>query len=287
MTINCKYIKGYQLDDNLMNSFYKFTQQIFEFDLVAWKNAGHWGKDYELHTLVNDGSIIANISACIMHLQIAGKSIPAVQLGSVGVLPEFRGQGLSRILLEKVLSEYQQYPLILLFANRSVLDYYPKFGFKQVKENVMQIDVANQDREVKTAVKINIGAQELKQMLAAKLQGSSIIDARGNAAVYWFHLLYNYSENLYYIGDKNVIFIAKYQDESVTIIDVLAEDAVRFDEISSFILKKDTKTVYFGFTPDWLNVHDKVNSNPDDVMYVLGKFPENLPNFKFPLTAHT
>jgi hypothetical protein len=37
--------------------------------------------------------------------------------------------------LEKVLGEWRRkYDLIYLFANDSVLDYYPKFGFSRVEE---------------------------------------------------------------------------------------------------------------------------------------------------------
>ncbi|MBP2652270.1 MAG: acetyltransferase, family [Firmicutes bacterium] len=285
--MNYKYIKGYQANNNLMKSYYNFTQNVFDFDLIDWKNAGHWNDKYILHSLVYNDHIIANISACIMQLQILGNQVSAIQLGSVGVLPEYRARGLSRILMEKVLQEYNQIPLIFLFANHNVLDFYPKFDFRRIIESVSQIDVSDCCAKRRKPTKINIGSACLKRLLNQKLQRSSILDARGNLSTYWFHLLYNYSENIYYIEDNDIVFIVKYQGECAIIIDVLSTYSINIDEIIGYLLLNDTKKVYFHFTPDWLLNEYDVISDDDDIMYVLGQFSCTIPGFKFPVTAHT
>jgi N-acetylglutamate synthase-like GNAT family acetyltransferase len=285
--MNYKYIKGYQADTSLLRSYHKFTQQVFGFDLIAWKNAGCWCEKYIPHSLVDNDRIIANISASIMHLQIREKDVAAIQLGSVGVLPEFRGKGLSRILMEKVLAEYKQCPLLFLFANNKVLDYYPKFGFSRVNEGAPQIAVADCHVQRKNAVKININATCLRRLLAGNLMHSAIIDARGNLSIYLFHLLYFYKENIYYIEDKDIVFIAQYHGEGVNIIDILSRQPIHLDEILGYLLINETKRVYFSFTPDWLIENYEVTANQDDIMYVLGNLPRDLADFKFPITAHT
>ena len=285
--MNYKYLKGYQSNTNLMKSYYNFTQSVFRFDLIDWINAGYWGNKYVPHSLVYNDRIIANISASIMQLQIMGKDFSAIQLGSVGVLEEYRGKGLARILIEKVLEEYTQFPLIFLFANQSVLDFYPKFSFRRVNESVSRINVSDCCVQIRKVAKINIGSECLRRLLDAKLQHSSIVDARGNHSIYWFHLMYNYSKNLYYIEDKDIVLIVKYQGECAIIVDVLSTYTINFDEIIGYILKNDTKKVYFHFTPDWLVGDYEAAPNEDDIMYVLGEFPDDIADFKFPVTAHT
>lgn len=49
--------------------------------------------------------------------------------------PDYRGRGLSRWLIDRVLEDFeQQVDFIFLYANDSVLDFYPKLGFKRAPE---------------------------------------------------------------------------------------------------------------------------------------------------------
>src|SRR5690606_30122657 len=68
---------------------------------------------------------------------ISGKKLKAAQIGAVSTLPEFRNKGLSRQLMNYILEAYKEkVDFFFLYANDSVLDFYPKFGFRSVKENV-------------------------------------------------------------------------------------------------------------------------------------------------------
>ncbi|HMM19718.1 MAG TPA: GNAT family N-acetyltransferase [Selenomonadales bacterium] len=283
-----QYIKGYQANGSLLKSYFDFTRSVFRFDLSAWKNAGHWTDQYIPHSLAERGRIIANASASLMQLQIMGRAVPAVQLGSVGVLPEYRGKGLSRIILAKVLEEYRHLPLMFLFANPSVLDFYPKFGFRRAKESAFRIDASGCCAPRRKAARINAGSEELRRLLRAKLQHSSIIDARGNLPIYWYHLMYNYSENLYYIEEKDVVFIAEYQGDRAVIADVLAACPVNLAEIIGYLADQDTRTIDFKFTPDWLGEKYEALPHEGESLFVRGEFlPEDGPDFQFPVTAHT
>ncbi len=283
-----EYIKGYQNNERLIKSFHSFTQKVFGFDLIEWRNGGYWSDNYIPHSLVLDDSIVANISVSIMQLQVLGREFPAIQLGSVGVLPEFRGKGLSRIVMENVLEEYTHFPLIFLFANHGVTDYYPRFGFKRIKEFSPKINVSSCSKNKPSPVKIPISSELLKRLIDENLQHSEIIDARKNNSIYWFHLMYNYHDSIYYIKEKDVVFIAEYKGERVTLVDVLSKDKIQFKDIEEYIKKEETKEIYFQFTPDWLlNDYSVEPNKEDDIFFVLGDFPTHGINFKFPVTAHT
>lgn len=107
------YITNCHHDGGLRESYYAYTREVFGFDLGAWHDKGYWDDRYVPHSLIDGEQVVANVSASLMILQINGKDVPAVQLGSVGVLPQYRGRGLARTLMERVLDTYKGYPMIL------------------------------------------------------------------------------------------------------------------------------------------------------------------------------
>lgn len=284
LKVNYEYIKNYQDNDERMEVYFKFTQEVFGFDLKEWRDKGFWKNQYVPHSLVYNNQVIANASAAIMKLQIKGKEVDAVQLGSVGVLPEYRGKGLSRILIEKVLEEYKNYPLIFLFSGQE--NYYQKYGFKRFDVNIPLIHLSSNDKNVEP-INLTLESEPVKRLINGNLQRSAIFDAKGNSTFNWFHLMYIHSENIYYIKEKDVVFLAEYDEDSVDVFDILSESKVDFEEIKEYILKPNTKVVRFHFTPDWLNISYETISDDEDSMYILGSFPTDMTNFKLPIIVQT
>ena len=95
---------------------------------------GGWGTDYIPHVLADGQTVAANVSVNKMTFLHRGKRRQWIQLGTVMTHPDYRGNGLGRFLMEKILSEYKNSEAVYLFANDTVLDYYPKFGFQPSRE---------------------------------------------------------------------------------------------------------------------------------------------------------
>jgi len=126
-------IKDYRHDPALREAFYRHTQRVFP----RWQEHGHWSEDYMPHSILEGEQMIANASVTRMKLWLEGNPIRGLQIGTVGTLPEFRNRGLARLLMEHVMDTYAaQAELIFLFTNETVLDFYPKFGFRPVREVV-------------------------------------------------------------------------------------------------------------------------------------------------------
>lgn len=279
-------MKNYQQDDGLIKSYFEFTQRVFSFDLAIWRDKGHWKEKYVPHSLILDNRVIANISAGIMRLQLGGRDIQAVQLGSVGVLPEYRGIGLSRVLMERVLEEYRSFPLLFLFAGEAVSEFYPRFGFRRIEECIPFINTENRPYSDRPE-RISADSGHIKRLLGAKLQHSSVIDSRGNPGVYMYHLIYNYNENIYYIKEKDVVFIAAYEKETVDVYDIMSEKKVSFRELEGYILRDAEKQVRFHFTPDWLDVDYGVMPYQGNALHVLGELAVSMDKAKFPQIGRT
>jgi predicted N-acetyltransferase YhbS len=135
--------------------------------------SGHWGDGYRPYSLLKGDNIVSNIVVNVIDFLVKGEKRTYVQTGTVMTDPEHRDQGLSRLLLEKVLGEWRgKYDLIYLFANDSVLDYYPKFGFSCVEEYQYskEINLRVSEFEVK---KLNMLDNQSKELLFNKVNQSA------------------------------------------------------------------------------------------------------------------
>ncbi|WP_326717516.1 GNAT family N-acetyltransferase [Vagococcus jeotgali] len=79
-----------------------------------------------------------------MTFVINKKKHQVLQLGTVMTKETYRDQGLSRRLIEEILKDYQgKVDMIFLFANETVLEFYPKFGFSRVMEDSYLLNVSD------------------------------------------------------------------------------------------------------------------------------------------------
>lgn len=74
-----------------------------------WFQNGFWGEKYIPCSLVDGEKVIANVSVNRMDFNLDGIEKHYIQLGTVMTDKAYRGQGLSRYLMEKVIEEYLQY----------------------------------------------------------------------------------------------------------------------------------------------------------------------------------
>ena len=122
-------ISNYRKNDELRSSFNSLAERTFGLSFEGWYKNGFWNEKYIPYSVLYDGNIIANVSVNIINCTVKGNKRRYIQLGTVMTDERFRKQGLSRVLMEKILEEYSECDGIFLYANDEVLDFYPKFGF--------------------------------------------------------------------------------------------------------------------------------------------------------------
>jgi len=105
------------------------------FDFQFWYDLNLWDENYESYSIIENGEIVSNI--CVYKTQILfnQKKYSALSVGAVATKKEYRGRGLSRTLMEQIIKKYDNVPMYLS-ANDSVVDFYPKFGFKRIYEKL-------------------------------------------------------------------------------------------------------------------------------------------------------
>ena len=286
-------IENYRDNELLRNEYFDFISKIFPgADFKEWYSKGFWNDEYNPISVIKDGKIISNVSVALMNIIVEGRNLRGIQIGAVGTVPEYRSQGLSRILMEYVLEKYRNdTDIILLFANETVLEFYPKFGFKRFEEKVF-ISETNFPEPKPATRKLNIQNESdfllLQDLINNRLEITKIFGAKDYGFITMWHVLNIYRENLYHLKDEDAIFIMKEENRQLHIYEIICKK--HFDvnaAVSKVIESSKIKSVKFHFPPDQLNYkYDKI-INEDNGLFILNDFKFSNHMFKFPETAVT
>ena len=130
-----RIVKGYCADDALRRSFDALAQRTFGLTFEDWYQNGFWGDDYVPYSVVVDGAVAANVSVNRTDFVLDGEKKRFIQLGTVMTDEQCRGRGMIRRLMAEVEHDCAgKADGVYLFANDTVLDFYPKFGFRRAAE---------------------------------------------------------------------------------------------------------------------------------------------------------
>lgn len=250
------FMKNYKNNEVLRKSFFELAINTFDINFEDWYQQGYWGERYIPYSYVDGDQVIANVSVNILELIIHGEKKKAIQIGTVMTHPDYRGKGLSTRLMNKVLEEYENmYDYMYLFANESVLDFYPKFGFKPVEEHLFSMNyTVKKSPEPANIRKLNVtNAEDLRliQKLASeRLPVSQHFATHHAQGILMFYCLNVFSDDIYYLENENVIVIYQKEDNHIELFDVVSLNEMNMKDILDKIADEDTEKVTFHFTPD-------------------------------------
>lgn len=284
------YVTNYKNDNALRRSFNEMTENTFSFNFVEWFNNGFWGDKYIPHSLVDGEKVIANVSVSLMDFNMDGIDKSYIQIGTVMTDEKYRGQGLSRYLIEKIIEEYKgKVDGIYLFANDSVIDFYPKFAFIRGKEyqyskminsinskiQVEHIDMTNKMARHKflDTVKNSVGNERLSM---------------SNFGLMAFWTTGPMNDLIYYYADENAYIIADIEKENLYIYQVISICKVNLEKVIKSS-GSNIKKVRLGFTPYDVNGYDAVEFYKQNcTFFYLGKDLDKIEKKKlmFPILSH-
>lgn len=308
----------YRLEKNVMQNvtlrkaYNELAEKTFDLNFEAWYQNGYCGNTHIPYTLFDGKKAVSNVSVNCMEVAWQRKVRKYVQLGTVMTDPEYRNQNLSRYLMEEVLRDWKdKVDSIFLFANQSVLDFYPKFGFeRQVQyQYSISIEAANrkcgEDRIIK---KVNLEnlyeAEKLDMENPEHLKLLEKCYQKGNPfsklqTVNGFGLLMFYcgsflKDCIYYIPGMDAVVIAEQEEENLYCLDIFCEAGKDLKSILAAVATEGISRIVFQFTPaftqteQW-NYEIKKIEDEDNVLFVL-KGKENIfagEKLMFPEIAHT
>lgn len=281
---------------NYFDSFNQLYAIALEGDYRLWFDKGNWDEHLQPFFIVKDGRVVANVSVAPMKLIMDNQTVSVLQISTVMTHPEYRGQGLSRYLMEHVMNKYKDhYAFMYLFANASVLDFYPKFGFVRVDESSYKLHHFDTETRIETKWKrLSIEDEEDLKVVETLVNDHVLVSKKlafeANRCLAMFHVLLQFDESLYYCKELNCLVIMEYEKKTLRIYDVLSKEAFDWNDLIKRIVKKQTKEIQFFFVPDTdFNGELNIEKDPfdEDALFIYPLKRELLPaDFIFPITSH-
>lgn len=284
------YVTNYKNNDALRHSFNELTGKTFCFNFVEWFNNGFWSDKFIPCSLVDGEKIIANVSVNLMDFNMDGTEKHYIQIGTVMTDEEYRGQGLSRYLMERVIAEYKEkVDGIYLFGGDSVVNFYSKFGLIRGTEYqyTKAVNVENSKMQIEN---VNM-ADKIKRQNFLDAVKKSVSNGRlsmDNFGLTSFWATGPMGDLVYYYADEDAYVIAYIKKGNLWIYQIISTHKVDLEKIiSSF--GSTIKEVTLGFTPYDSNGYDVRKFHKDDcTLFYLGKDLENIEKKKliFPTLSH-
>lgn len=295
VTINDKeyiFIKDFKDNVLLRKSYNALTQKTYGFDFEQWYQAGYWGNSYVPYSLMDGENIVANVAANIIDFIVLGETKRYIQIGTVMTDPAYRNQGLSRYLMDRVLEDWKdKCHMLYLFANDSVLNFYPKFGFSTAIEYQYSKNIAKANEFI-AAEKLDMSLNHNRELVVEKIKNSIAISKLSmlkNVGLVMFYCTSFMSQNVYYLREEDIIVIAELQGDTLYLQDVFSSSEVDLDNIIKELTNKEVKKVVLGFTPKDTDSYSVDLLKEDNTTLFVMKNEENL--FKdnklmFPVLSH-
>ncbi len=279
--------KNYRNNENLRASFNRLAEKTFGLNFENWYQNGFWKDNYIPYSVVIDGEVVSNVSVNACNMNYKGEIVKLIQLGTIMTDKDHRGKGYARTLMEEIMKDYEgKVDGIYLFANDSVLEFYPKFGFKEAKEYQYTKEVAISDKCNAEMVQLN-GKNDfdrIVEILETTSQNAQLYMV-DNTGLYMFYLSQFMTENLFFIADCKSYAIAEIEGDTLILHTIIGDGTV--DEVIT-AFGSQVKKVILCFTPKDVTGFEKSELHEEDTtFFVKGKFFEDSCNDEYMMQAIT
>lgn len=284
---------NYQDNEQLRASFNELAGKVFGLNFEGWYQNGFWKDNYIPYSMVEDGKVVANVSVNRCDMVFDGKVVRLIQLGTVMTDPDYRGKGYAGALMKRILDDYKdKVDGIYLYANDSVREFYPKYGFKERTEYQFSKELSDKSeaskKPVGKAVAFSMNGKQdwdkMEEILRNKAQNSRVYMVN-NTGLYMFYLSQFMQENVFYLPDSDTYVIAEKEEDTLILHAVIGDGGI--DEVIA-ALRGDAKRVVLMFTPKNPAGFTKQELHEEDTtFFVQGKFFEENDSEEFMFQAVT
>lgn len=271
-------VKNYRDNTPLRNSFNELAKKTFGLDFEDWYQNGYWGEKYNPYSVVLDGKIVANVSVNRTDFLWNGVKKHFIQLGTVMTDASYRKRGLIRRIMHEVETDYgERVDGMYLFANDSVLDFYPKFGFREAKEfqyHKKLTDLADASGEgIVQSSAVQNGVLRSNMVQSNMVQGNMVQVPMRDRAVWeslekairssvpygnpemvenpellMFYVTKFMQENVYYDKNNDTYVIAEAEEGKLFLHNIFSRQQRSIDEVIK-AFGRDIQEATLGFTP--------------------------------------
>ncbi|WP_271001878.1 GNAT family N-acetyltransferase [Listeria seeligeri] len=290
--MNYQLISDYKDNELYRKTFNDLAESTFDINFEEWYKQGFWNDKYVCYSYLDKNKVIANVSINKMDLIYQGNDYRALQIGTVMTHPDYRNQGLAQELINHVISKYEQdYDFFYLFANNTVLDFYPKFGFERVEESSFTVDATSLKKRNYIIKKLNpddeSDFQLISRIVSNRVPLSSILDVKNSEDLLMFYLLIALRDAIYYIEELDAIVLYEQEEEDLYVLDIISTKKLDIVEVLGFLANKKIETIHVSFTPEKNKYIDAAYIiETEDMLFMRPNLFTADPYFLFPATSH-
>lgn len=281
--------KNVMPDPAARQSFDALARQVFDLSFESWYQSGYWTESNLPYTLLSQGTALANVSVNRLEVLLGGKRRRYIQLGTVMTRAGCRGQGLAKRLMEEVLRDWtNQCDGMFLFANETVLDFYPKFGFRRETQYQYTLPVPTARGGAR---KLSVDSpQDLALLRACYERGNpfSALQVVHNFGLLMFYCGSFLKDCVYYIPQQEAVAIARQEGPVLQCMDIFGGS--QLEEILTQVAAPGTEYAALGFTPTGsVACRAEPISDDSDALFVLAgkENPFSRQKLHFPDLFHT
>ena len=280
-----KKIRG---NDHARAAFNTLAGATFGLNFENWYQNGYWNEKYIPYTMFDGEKAVSNVSVNIMDFETDGGIKHYIQLGTVMTSPEYRHRGLIKQIMKEVDADFADKDGVFLFANDSVLDFYPKFGFKKADEYRYAKAVKGAGECSLSKVPMNSKDDWNK---IYKIIENSAANGRffmRNADLDMFYLSQFMTGNVYCSSRLNAYPVIEFRDREAFISDIFSEKKIDLNDLIDE-LGAETHRVILNFTPDYTDGFEEEQVHEEDTtLFLKGGIISDLNHEKmmFPELSH-
>lgn len=244
-----QFVSDYMRDDTLRHKLNALTQKTFYFDFENWVKGGYFQGDYIPYSLIDGEKMLSNVSVNRMQFLQNGEKRNYIQLGTVMTDEAYRGQGLARKLMERVIADYRDScDGIYLFGNLSALDFYRKLGFVESVQYRYRLSVpAFGEKDALRPVYQNDALLARYREFARNATPCGAFAQTNGWALQMFYTANG--EDVFYLPARECFLVLSEDEEAICLKQIVSEKKILLRDILPF-LPATQKPFYLGFTPD-------------------------------------
>lgn len=320
-----EFVKDYKESENLRHSFNELAGLVFGIDFEKWYQLGFWNDRYICYSYVDNGKVVANVSANIIDLQIGGQMVPAIQIGTVMTHPDYRWRGLARKLMNMAMDDHaDKCDVFFLFANPEAQGFYERLGFDRVNETCFYADsaeikgnslelkaIAPKKRSIspdcgdivsvskfsavesgelvrKLSMSDANDVDILRRLSLNRIPFSNRFDTMHTEGILYWHCLNSFPEDIHYIASLDTIVIYRMNGGILDVYDIICTSEPNYRQILRALNADGAEEILFHFTLETKDsaVLCRPHLTEEYIFYAKSKVPRLTGDFFYPETAH-
>ncbi len=269
-------INSYRNNDTLRHSFNELAGKTFGLNFEDWYQNGFWGDNYNPYSVVKDGRVVANVSVNRTDMMIDGTVRHFFQLGTVMTDETYQNQGLIRKIMEQIDADYSETADgFYLFGNDSVLDFYPKFGFRKSKEYLYSRNVHGTGKCQFEQILMDSPARwRLLEDAMNRNVFHGRFDMVDNNELILFYVTKFMQKNVYFHKPTDTYIIAETEGNNLFLHNVFSSTLRETDEVIELFGNSIGK-ITLGFVPKDIEEYKATDFHEEDcTFFIKGSIPE-------------